>query len=262
MTAFLLNTEMVHLCYVDDSGDSKNGTTLTAVIVEDKHWSALLDAWLEGRREVHRLFGVGKNLEIHAHKLYKGRGEFCETPVQNSKFGTKQRAATGRILLTQVGRFPEVTIMTVGMKTKVNAEVYARFVARLEDWAAQQDTYLMIFYDGQQGLPAPGSTPTQLEMTELWETAIRDAKPYRDVHRSLDISTRRVVEDVIMQDSKYSQFIQAADLIAYGAFHKHAQEHPEIWGAKLVPSDAAIIAYMKTAARWPSTSDYGVEWFD
>ncbi|MBK5237805.1 MAG: DUF3800 domain-containing protein [Actinomycetales bacterium] len=40
------------------------------------------------------------------------------------------------------------------------------------------------------------------------------------MHRDLSITNRRVVEDVIMQDSKYSQLIQAADLAAYAAFHR------------------------------------------
>ncbi|PPF47578.1 hypothetical protein C5E14_10040 [Rathayibacter sp. AY1A1] len=66
----------------------------------------------------------------------------------------------------------------------------------------------------------------------------------------------------MMQDSRYSQLIQAADLIAYGAYQKHRQEHPDIWGSDGTPSADAIIAYMRLAARWPEDSNFGVHWLD
>ena len=48
--------------------------------------------------------------------------------------------------------------------------------------------------------------------TRPWDEALRAATPDRDAHRALDITRRRVVEDVVMQDSKFNQLIQAADL--------------------------------------------------
>ena len=128
--------------------------------------------------------------------------------------------------------------------------------------SAANDTFLMVFYDGQQGLAAPGDDSTPEELSELWTTAVRNAAPYRKVHRDLELTTRRVIEDVIMQDSRYSQLIQAADLIAYGAFQRHLQDHPEIWGAGTEPWTSAIKAYMKLAKRWDQSSDNGVFWLD
>ena len=63
-----------------------------------------------------------------------------------------------------------------------------------------------------------------------------------------------------MHDSRYSQRIQAADLIAYGAYHKHREANPDIWGGSFQPSQAAIAAYMQTSAHWPADSDAGVHW--
>lgn len=59
----------MHLCYLEDSGDSKHGVTITALIIEDRDWSAVLDAWLNGRRTIHKQFRVPKNSEIHANEL-------------------------------------------------------------------------------------------------------------------------------------------------------------------------------------------------
>jgi hypothetical protein len=250
----------VHLCYIDDSGDSKHGVTLTGLLVEDVHWSTLLDAWLEGRRAIHREFRVPKTVELHAVELYKGRGSYCETPAQNARFGTDKRAAAARVMLTALAKHPHFSVVTVGTSEVSKPKAYAQFVAWLESWAERQDTHLMLMYDGQQGLGAPGEELASPRDRELWETAIRDAAPYREVHRSLDIGQRRIIEDVVMQDSRYSQLIQAADLIAYGAYQKHREEHPEIWGTRNRPVAGAIRAYMKLAQRWPTESNFGVYW--
>jgi len=252
----------VYLCYVDDSGDSRNGTTLSALLVEAEHWSGLLDAWLTGRREIHRLYGVRKHAELHANQLYKGRGEFCETPEENDGFGTTQRAATGRIMLSHLSAFKHFQVVTVASPQTSNPAVYAQFIAWLEDWAAREETHLMVFYDGQQGLHHGAGEPTPEELSELWKAAVRSAAPYRRAHRDLDLGTRRVVEDVIMQDSQYSQLIQAVDLIAYGAYHLHRQDHPEIWGTKIKVVPDAIRAYTRTRAHWLPDTERGIVWLD
>lgn len=63
-----------------------------------------------------------------------------------------------------------------------------------------------------------------------------------------------------MQDSRYSQLIQAADLIAYGAYHQHRHTYPDLWGGPFQPSHAAIAAYRQTSAHWVAGSDDGVHW--
>jgi hypothetical protein len=251
----------VHLCYVDDSGHPQKGITLTALIIEDVRWTEVLGAWLEGRRVLHREFGVPKLKELHAVKLYKGRGEFCETPEQEKAFGRAVRATAGRIMLSHLSKGSQFTVLTVGSSDRSSNVVYARFVAFLEDWAASNDTQLMIFYDGQTGIDEADEHSPE-ERRELWERAIRGAAPYREAHRSLELKTRRIIEDVMMQDSRYSQLIQAVDLLAYGAYHKHLQSHPEIWGTKNDAEPAAIKAYMQAANHWPDDSDFGVYWLE
>ncbi|ANF32272.1 hypothetical protein A0130_11845 [Leifsonia xyli] len=249
----------MHLCYVDDSGDSRRGVLLTALIIEDVQWTRCLQAWLEGRRAIHRAFGVPKARELHASELYKGRGRYCETDHQNAAFGTAPRAAVGRIMMSHLSKRSSFTVITVGTSDRSPANAYARLIAFLEDWAEASATQLLIFYDGQDGMTLADNATVE-ESEEIWQRAIRAAAPYRHVHRSLDLSNRRIIEDVIMQDSRHSQLIQAADLLAYGAYHKHAQIHPEIWGPECSSSPAAIRAYMQAAGHWPDDSDFGVYW--
>ena len=65
-----------------------------------------------------------------------------------------------------------------------------------------------------------------------------------------------------MQDSRYNQLIQAADLVAYGAYQLHAQEHPERWSSKHTPVADAIRAYLRTKRLWIPDSDQGILWVE
>jgi hypothetical protein len=118
----------VHLCYVDDSGDSRSGTILSALLVEPQHWAGLLDVWLGARREIHRLSGVAKTRELHANALYKRRGSFCTTPAREAGFGTSQRAAVGRIMLSAVGKFEHVQVVTIASAERSTPVAYARLI--------------------------------------------------------------------------------------------------------------------------------------
>ncbi len=54
----------------------------------------------------------------------------------------------------------------------------------------------------------------------------RDDSSYRSGHRQLEIKSRRIIEDPLMQSSRHSQPIQMADLVAHAAF-QHLHEDPE-----------------------------------
>ncbi len=233
---------------------------MTALIIEDRQWAGLLSVWLAARSRIHQDFGVSKKQELHAHKLFRGRGRPCDTEEQNSKFRAGEREAVGRILLSALGGFPGVSIFSIGMEKSTGPQVYSAMLDRLAVWAEQHQTFLMIFYDGQQGLPAPNISVDQTQRSQLWETAIRSAEPYRSVHRRLELRKRRIIEDVVMLDSRYSQLIQAVDLISYGAYQKHAQDNPDLWPGAINISKSAIRAYLKTTPSWSSIHPYGMEW--
>lgn len=152
----------MHLAYVDDSGDSKHGTTLTALLVPDHRWNEVLGAWLEGRRQIHREFGVPKTRELHANELYKGRGRYCETAALEESFSESKRAATGRIMLSSLAKAEGYVIVTIATPSPSTSASYAVLVDWLDQWARNEQTTVMILFDGQQGLvgdeEAPGSS--------------------------------------------------------------------------------------------------------
>ncbi|RLZ02548.1 hypothetical protein CWC38_10545 [Kocuria tytonicola] len=250
----------MHLVYVDDSGDSRHGTTLTALIVPDDRWNEVMAAWLGGRRAIHHEFGIPTTRELHANELYKGRGKYCETEGQERLFSTPRRAATGRIMLSALAAAEGALVVTIATPCRSSTESYNTLLRWLDGWAEENDTTVMVFYDGQQGYGEPCAPLSPAQARAEWDTALRASTPYRKAHRALDLHTRRVIEDVIMQDSRYNQLIQATDLIAYGAYQLHAQTHPEIWGATHRPVTDAIRAYRKMAPRWLPTSEHGIIW--
>lgn len=252
----------MHLVYVDDSGDSKNGTTMTALLIEDKYWNGVLDFWLQGRREIHRDFEVPKTQEIHANNLYKGRGNYCDSEEANRSFGLAKRAAVGRILLSWLSKAEGLTIVTIATPYKQSPLAYAAFVEWLDSWADRNQTTAMIFYDGKQGYDHADDGRSPDEIRTQWDSAFRSSAPYRNTHRSLSLQTRRVIEDVVMLDSKYNQLIQAADLVAYGAYQWHLQTYPEKWSQRNSPVKDAIRAYFRTETKWIPESDNGVIWVD
>ncbi|MFJ4680879.1 DUF3800 domain-containing protein [Kitasatospora sp. NPDC088783] len=131
----------------------------------------------------------------------------------------------------------------------------------METWALDNDTRVLVFYDGQSGPHDTGAlTPAQAQ--EQWNQAVRNAKPYRDHHRALPLASRRVLEDPIMQDSRFSQFIQAADMVGYAAFHHLVAQHPEIW-PKVQPVEGMSKAYRRLSGHWLEGHGHeGIVWMD
>ena len=87
------------------------------------------------------------------------------------------------------------------------------------------------------------------------------------VDDSGDPSRGKLLTALLIRDTDWADVLdawltgrEAADLIAYGAYHKHRQTYPELWGGSFQPSHAAIAAYMQTSAHWPAESDDGVHW--
>nr|WP_202453109.1 DUF3800 domain-containing protein [Streptomyces sp. SID4913] len=251
---------LVYFCYADDSG-ADQGRTLTGLLIPEEGWSDLLHHWLEGRRKLEEEWGVPKNTELHASQLVKGRGRPCVTEEQNNRFSRSARMAAHGLMLKQLARCESLRVLTVAGRTAQVAEVYQSFVNHLEAWALDQDTRVMIMFDGLSG-PLDADALTPEDARGAWEQAIRNAKPYRDAHRGLPLASRRVLEDPVMQDSRYSQFIQAADLVGYAAFHHLALKQPEVW-PKMNPVGYMSKAYKRLAGHWlPGHGTDGIVWAD
>ena len=61
-----------------------------------------------------------------------------------------------------------------------------------------------------------------------------------------------------MQDSAFSQLIQAADLAAYAAYQHLSRAHPGLWKAE--SSRHAAQVYQQLSSRWLPGTEEGVRW--
>ncbi|MEU4420980.1 DUF3800 domain-containing protein [Actinoplanes sp. NPDC024001] len=284
----------VHICYADDSGRA-GVVTFTGLLVRADGWNCLMHCWLEGRRKLatEPSWRVDKHAELHANQLTKkGAGRFCEAGCQEpacsgcteadspdccgapccasrccrrgyfeNKFSTQvARDSAYRIMMTQLARCEALTVTTLACRTRNTAVAYDRFVNHLDQWAIETETSVLVFLDGPQG-PLDVSEMAPEAAQQERAMAGRNAAPYRRTHRELELGPRRVIEDPQMMDSKYSQLIQAADLVAYGAYQY-------LWSAGTWPSgdkhgkpkDTVVSAYRRLEQRWLPGSDHGITW--
>lgn len=155
-----------------------------------------------------------------------------------------------------------LTIVTIATPHKQSPLTYAAFIEWLDGWAERNLTTAMIFYDGKQGYDCVDDGRSPEEIRTQWDSAFRSSVPYRNTHGSLNLRTSRVFEYVVMLDSKNNQLIQAADLVAYGAYQRHLQVYPEKWPQRNSPVKDAIFASFRTKTTWIPESDNGVIWVD
>jgi hypothetical protein len=123
-----------------------------------------------------------------------------QKPRIDSVLGLRKEAY--RRSLAQIDRQEGVSVLAVAWQGRTLAETYAWFIAQLDELLADLGEEAIIVVDGL------------------------DDSSYRPAHRQLDIKTRRIIEDPLMQSSRHSQMIQMADLVAHAAF-QHLVADPE-----------------------------------
>lgn len=144
-------------------------------------------------------------------RLQRGRSlqEFKEIKCLGDSAGARTtRRTIYDQLLDQIASFPDTRVLTVcaqdGSKGTIG-RIYSELLRIVE---------------------------TLLAADERWGTVVVDGTPsartqyYRDAHRELELTGRRVLEDEVLRDSSESHFIQMADICAHSAFGLR-QDKPE-----------------------------------
>lgn len=111
---------------------------------------------------------------------------------------TRRRAIFDRCV-TQLAALPGVRILTAATRESsgdAKAELYGRLLTAVDEWLADCGSWGTVVVDG---------TPSARTLY------------YRQAHRSLTRSSRRILEDEVVRDSAESHFIQMADIVAFCA---------------------------------------------
>lgn len=209
-----MSPSLDRLIYVDDSGHPQSGLVVFGwVEFSPARWNGILRSWLDTRKMLWREFGIPIVNELHATEYVNGRGRISRrVPDRHVHEGVEHWKDFGRevaeVCLETLRSTEGLGVGAVWRRAdprQVNAtrrSSYAALVTRLESELARTDSLALVFMDGD------GSDTS-----------------YRTTHRALRLADRRVVEDAIHVDSRTSQLVQMADLVAWSA-NAHVDRHP------------------------------------
>jgi len=201
------------LLYVDDSGTPSEGLVVYGwVEFAPDRWASVLGSWLALRKRLARDSSVPVTTELHSTAFINGRGRISHRiPDRHVHDGVDYWKDFGRELAQEcLDTLRSCEGLRVGAVWRrgepgeiatTRRETYAALIQRLEDELARADSLAMVLMDGD------GSDTS-----------------YRSTHRDLTLSRRRVIEDAIYLDSRSSQLIQMADLVAWTA-HVAVDQH-------------------------------------
>lgn len=201
------------LIYVDDSGHPQSGMVVYGWIeCAPDRWAGVLKAWLDTRKKLWREYSIPVTQELHATEYVNGRGRISTSiPDRFVRASVPYWKDFGRAVavecLDTLRSTEGLTVGAVWRKgdprdlARTRQETYAALVERLERELAAAGSLAMVFMDGD------GSDSS-----------------YRSTHRSLRLAERRVIEDAIHLDSRGSQLVQMADLVAWSA-NVHVDAH-------------------------------------
>ncbi|WP_141363305.1 DUF3800 domain-containing protein [Glutamicibacter uratoxydans] len=194
------------LIYIDDSGHPQSGLVIYGWIeFQPDHWSSVLRNWLDLRKRLWREYNIPVTQELHTTEYANGRGRIStKMPDRFVHEGNKYWKDLGREVALEC---LETLRSTEGLRL---GSVYRRGTPQdlAQTRSATYKSLINIF-------------ELELEKSESLAMIVMDGdgsdSSYKDTHRSLELSKRHVIEDAIHLDSKNSQLVQMADLVAWSA---------------------------------------------
>jgi Protein of unknown function (DUF3800) len=188
------------LFYVDDSGDERL-TTFSAIGVPVERWNAALARWLAWRKRLSDEHGVDVDYRLHATEWVAGRGRPSKDPSAVLNRSKPARWQTYVSALDGLAELPDMKVLSVAGPGRERAAVYRQLMHQMERLLAVEQTQALVVVDG-------------------------NGPELRLLHRELSLASRRIVEDPWKRDARETQWLQAADFVAYAAF-QHMARRPD-----------------------------------
>ena len=194
------------LIYVDDSGNEAHDV-LTAVCFPVENWATYLGNWKNYRKFILKKVGFPLASEFHAQSFLKRK-----LAVEDPKTGASVMIPY-EVQLSNGERISRPKLFEKGVRTIAACDslrvltcyspvpngagkLYGPLLELIEEFLEWADSRGVVWFDGLDG-------------------AMASSRRY--VHRSLNISKRRVLEDGVPVDSRNSHLIQMSDTVAYSA---------------------------------------------
>lgn len=219
----MTHSNLDRLIYIDDSGDPKTGTAVYGWIeFSPDYWSDVLGQWIKHRKRLWGQYSIPVTKELHMTEYVLGRGRIAQGRLPeeftDDNGETLWKNLGGKVANECLETIKCIEGLRVGavyrqasdssLLNEARSSLYKCLLERFEDELAQTESLAMVFMDGNG--------------TDL---------VYRNAHRRLPRSSRRIIEDPIYTDSRHSQLTQMADHVAWCAnaaiaqVPKHAFAH-------------------------------------
>lgn len=211
----------MYLCYTDESGDpgyASQGSpsrafTLSALLVKDSDWGAILDRLKSMRGYFHQQFGVSRRIELKASHLVHRKGPFKTlgvTPANRMKMYEYAMRVQKDPRLTVFAVLIDKPSIQKPQSIDPRFEAWKMLVERVDNFAGRASENVMLFPDAGHGY-------------FIRKTVRRMRRHHRvasafDPGVFLEADASRFIEDPSDRDSRDSLFIQLADLNTYAAF--------------------------------------------
>lgn len=194
------------LIYADDSGHPQTGLVVYGWIeFSPDHWSSVLRSWLDMRKRLWRDYRIPVTKELHTTEYVNGRGRIStQVPDRHLHNGVEYWKDFGREVALECLETLRCTEgLSIGAVYRrgdpkdlavTRAQAYEALVERFEEELVSSESLGLVVMDGD------GSDIS-----------------YRNAHRNLELSKRHLIEDAIHLDSRSSQLVQMADLVAWSA---------------------------------------------
>lgn len=268
---------MYYLCFVDDGG-SKLHKTFTGLLIPESACEDLLHRWLSGRGELSARWAVPPEKEMKANDLISGRGHYSAPDTTRPLASLSDRLAAYKIVLRTIGTCVSlrVTVTTRRharrsvLEADVESLAFEAFVRRLARWAAHHGAMVILVYDNE-----PPPTTVELlpagQRLPAWKD-YNSSRPLREVYERArpslpKIAGRPAVRDMLLQSSKQSPLIQAADFVSFAAYQHIQHIVAGMEGSPPTPGTVEAnrvllgISYREfLSPRWLPDDDSGVHW--
>lgn len=204
----------MYCVYIDDSGDDKHAV-FSALLIHDSIWKDFFYHFKSFRSNMRARFGIYMNKEWHATDFVAGRGKIGSRTVPKGL-----RNAIYQATLLLVSNYPKPApenLMLINAKDDKTLEIrlFERLLNRIQATSANFGNQAIIFCDEGK----------ELEYTRL----LRKMGAFNPIPSKFgtwldtgsstkNITTTRIIEDIVFKNSAASYFVQLADFCAFALF--------------------------------------------